>query len=123
MPKKILIVDDSEMTRRLISTAIRGLGDIEYEEAKDGFEAGDKFSEFKPDMVFLDIKMPGIDGIEVCRKIKSAPDGKNTKVIMVTGFGTESLKRKSFEAGASEFINKPVSLKIVKKIINRFMDK
>jgi PleD family two-component response regulator len=58
MPKQILIVDDSEMTRRLISTAVRTLGDIEYEEAKDGFEAIQKLATKAFDLLFVDITCP-----------------------------------------------------------------
>lgn len=121
---KILIIDDEKDFRISLKSMIAHFKPAcLIQEAKDGFEAGDKYSEFKPDLVFLDIKMPGINGIEVCRKIKSAPGGKDTKIILITGFGTENLKKKSFEAGASEFLNKPVNLKVIKKVLDRFLYK
>jgi len=82
---------------------------LSIKKAKDGFSAADLLLDFMPDVVFLDIGMPGIDGVEVCRRIKSNPKFNRVKVVMYTGLFEDNLKERSFEAGADEFIKKPIT--------------
>jgi len=110
MPKHILIVDDSEMTRRLISTAVRTLGDIEYEEAKDGFEAIQKLAAKAFDLLFVDINMPNINGLELIDYCKQSEQYHRIPIVIIST--EESLKdqEKGLELGAAEFLIKPIQL-------------
>ncbi|MDY0093442.1 MAG: response regulator [Candidatus Vecturithrix sp.] len=117
MPKQILIVDDSEMTRRLISTAVRTLGDIEYEEAKDGFEAIQKLATKAFDLLFVDINMPNINGLELIDYCKQSEQYRTIPIVIIST--EESLKdqAKGLELGAAEFLLKPIQLNLLIDVI------
>ena len=121
MPKRILIVDDSEMTRRLISTAVRTLGDIEYEEAKDGFEAIQKLPTKIFDLLFVDINMPNINGLELIDYCKQSEQYQKIPIVIIST--EESLKdqKKGLKLGASDFLLKPIQLdRLIEVIKNTF---
>jgi len=89
--------------------------------AKDGAETIQKVKEFRPDILFLDIMMPEINGYDVCRSIKSDPVLKNTYVIMLTAKGQAAEQERGKEVGADEYIVKPFSpMEILTKIKNIF---
>jgi CheY-like chemotaxis protein/DNA-binding XRE family transcriptional regulator len=105
---RVLIVDDDEMVvDSLRRTLLRYRGVFEVEVASDGYEAGLKTASFRPDVVVLDIYLPGMDGFEVCRLLKSTPETAGIKVIAVTGFGTEPTLQGIREAGAEAVLIKP----------------
>ncbi len=110
MPKRILIVDDSEMTRRLISTAVRGLGDIEYEEAKDGFEALQKLPTTPFDLLFVDINMPNINGLELIDYCKQSEQYQHIPIVIISTEDSVQDQQKGLELGASNYLLKPIQL-------------
>ena len=110
MPKRILIVDDSDMTRRLISTAIRRLGDIEYEEAKDGFEAIQKLSTKLFDLLFVDINMPNINGLELIDYCKQSEQYQQIPIIIISTEDSLKDQEKGLALGASDYLMKPIQL-------------
>ena len=96
---RILIVEDDEDVREFMIEVIKDLEYlVETEVAVNGFMAGTKLAEFKPDLVILDIMLPGINGFEVCRQIRKE-SGKEIKVLAITGYYSEENKRKIFELG------------------------
>lgn len=105
---KVLIVDDEKI---VISVIRRFLGQLEtpfhVEIATDGFEAGSLVTLFKPDVVFLDLRLPGIDGFEVCRRIKSNPYLQAPHVIAMTGYYEGETAERVLELGATLLIQKP----------------
>lgn len=110
MSKRILIVDDSEMTRRLISTAIRRLGDIEYEEAKDGFEAIQKLPTTVFDMLFVDINMPNINGLELIDYCKQSEQYQQIPIVIISTEDSRKDQEKGLALGASAYLLKPIQL-------------
>ena len=109
--KRILIVDDEELTVKLIREFIEGLDEtFEMAEAYNGFEAGRLVQSFKPDIVILDIMMPGLDGLAVCSQIKSDPLTRSIDVIAITGYHTPENVERIFECGASMCLKKPLDL-------------
>ena len=105
----ILVVDDDPAIVHIVKEALNMSGkgyDIRI--AVDGFAAGRELSLRQPNLVILDIKLPGADGFEVCRQIKALD--KNIKVIAITGFDTEENRRKMKEAGAEAFLAKPFKM-------------
>lgn len=104
---KILVVDDDLSYAGLLS-GILGRGDFELETAHDGESAVEKVKTFKPDAILLDIVMPGMDGYEVTKRLKGAWETSVIPIILMTGVGDASDKVKGLEAGADEFIIKPV---------------
>lgn len=109
--KRILIVDDEELTVKLIREFIESMDDtLEISEAYNGFEAGRLVQSFKPDIVILDIMMPGLDGIAVCTQIKEDPLTRNIDVIAITGYHTPENVERVKASGASMCLRKPLDL-------------
>ena len=108
MPKKVLICDDEPYIVESVSYVVRKAG-FEVVIAEDGEEALKAGLEQKPDLIFLDIMMPGMTGYDVCKKLKENPNTKDTYVIMLTARGQEEDERKALEMGADEFMTKPFS--------------
>jgi len=107
MPSKILIVDDESAPRSGLEILLRREG-FDVRTAGDGATALAQCTEFRPDLVLLDIVMPGLDGIEVCRRIKAAPETRLTPVVLITGLSATSDRIKGIDAGADDFLSKPI---------------
>jgi DNA-binding response OmpR family regulator len=116
--KKILIADDNENIRDALTYLLEDEG-YALSMAKDGSDALKKAREFHPDILFLDIMMPEMNGYEVCRIIKNDPVLKGIYVIMLTAKGQVSEQERGKEVGADEYIVKPFSpMEILSKIKN-----
>lgn len=100
----VLVVDDDEMIRRLVRTVLEA-DDWTVVEARDGNEAFEKLESTDPAVVVLDVMMPGMDGVEVCRKL----DHEVVKVVMLTARDDPALEQACREAGADAFLTKPFS--------------
>jgi len=120
--KKILIADDNENIRDALTYLLEDEG-YELQLAKDGADALRKVRERKPDILFLDIMMPEINGYDVCRTIKNDPDLKNIYVIMLTARGQVAEQERGKEVGADEYIVKPFSpMEILAKVKKHFQN-
>jgi diguanylate cyclase (GGDEF)-like protein len=104
----ILIVDDELFMREVFRTALEEAGFM-VTTATDGEAALSSFLQLQPDLVLLDLIMPGKDGFATCQEIRCLPDGKYTPILMVTGRDDTELVHRAFEAGATDFISKPVN--------------
>lgn len=105
---RLLIVDDEPALRKALRTSLAAIG-FEVAEARNGEEALAMLRQAPPDIVLLDINMPGLSGIEVCRRIRSL--SAKTGIIMVTVRESEEDKVQALEAGADDFITKPYKLR------------
>lgn len=105
--KKILVVDDEKMIINLLTLHLTKEG-YDVIEAKDGVEAIDKAKEEKPDLILLDIMIPKIDGLSVCKRIKNM---MNVSILMVTAKDEELDKIIGLELGADDYITKPFSVR------------
>jgi two-component system chemotaxis response regulator CheY len=111
----VLVCDDSMFARKSLCMFIATLGVKNIFEAADGKEAVEKYTANKPDVVFMDIVMPVITGIDALVKIKEInPDAK---VVMASSVGTQNHLKAAIKAGASDFLQKPVSNEQVQKIL------
>ncbi|MCK5580169.1 MAG: response regulator [Candidatus Omnitrophica bacterium] len=119
--KRILIVDDDENMALSIERTLKIGKEYQLETAFDGFDAGRKVAEFKPDLVILDIKMPGMDGYEVTQRIKKMPQLFNTKIIAISAFFDQDGKNKILSLGANVCLDKPFNkeelLRKIKEIL------
>ena len=104
---RILVADDTESIRSLFSKLLLADGH-EVLSAADGAAALDAVQNHRPDVVLLDVTMPHVDGLEVCRRLKSDPATRLTPVVLVTGQTDLSDRIRGLEAGADEFLSKPV---------------
>jgi putative two-component system response regulator len=109
VPGKILIVDDESSARAALETLLRREG-YDVRDAADGRSALAACSEFKPDLILLDILMPGIDGFEVCRRIKETPETRLTPVVLITGLSDTEDRIRGITAGADDFLSKPIDI-------------
>ncbi len=104
---KILIVDDEEKNRKLMGVILQSY-DYDCQTAKNGFDALEKTKEYSPDLIFLDLMMPDMDGYETCSRLREDPATKFIPVVMVTALGDQEARNKGLEAGANDFLTKPV---------------
>jgi len=106
MGKRILIIEDEAELVNLIKLRLES-GNFEVLAAYDGEEGLKKAKEEKPDLILLDIIMPKIDGLVVCRRLKDDPATKEIPIIIVTASGGKNLAQRSKDAGADELVVKP----------------
>jgi len=107
MTARILIVDDVQANTRLLEAKLSA----EYYQvasARDGFEALRKAQDWQPDLILLDVMMPGMDGFECCRRLKQDAETLHIPVVMVTALGEPAERLKGLDAGADDFLTKPV---------------
>ncbi len=105
---KVLIVDDESNIVRIITRLLKKQKwELKIESACDGYEAGVKISNFFPDLLILDIKLPGIDGHKIIRNVKSNKELRNVKILAISGNGTSETKEKVISEGADAFMAKP----------------
>ncbi len=103
---KILIVDDEPLNIEVMSGALEELGDIMF--ATNGEEAIQLALNEKPDIIILDIMMPGMDGYETCQRLKNNPETENIPVIFATAMTDHEDEAKGFELGAVDYVSKPI---------------
>lgn len=115
-PPNILIVDDEEAVTRWLAMEIgERFPDFEVKQAQDGFAAGEIVGALRPDVIILDLLMPGIDGFEVCRRIKSNPLTSQARVVAITGSHLAETRERILSMGADTCLVKPFD-------INEIMD-
>ena len=111
-PNRILIVDDELAITQLIAKALKkALPECEVVEAHDGFGAGTIIATLKPDVVILDLRMPGMDGYEVCQLIKSQESTKHAEVLAITAYPSPESEKRILDCGARACLNKPLDIK------------
>jgi putative two-component system response regulator len=103
----VLVVDDLKANRDLLEGQLEGLG-YEVTQATNGREALAQIELVEPDLVLLDIDMPGLDGLEVCRRIKAHPQRRLVPVVLITALDDRETHLRGIEAGADDFLSKPV---------------
>jgi len=113
---KVLLVDDEEDFVKSLSERI-GMRNLGSEVALDGVEALKKIQEQSPDVIVLDLKMPGMHGLEVLEKVKKAYPA--IQVVILTGHGSEEDEKKARKLGAFDYLNKPVGLEKLMETITK----
>ena len=106
MAKTILCVDDSPTDLRMMQDAVSGIGHV-IVTAKDGEEALESVRRQKPDLVLLDIILPNMNGYQVCRKLKTTPETKDVKIILISSKDQQTDKFWGKKQGADEYVTKP----------------
>ncbi len=115
---KILVVDDEEGARELFQTVLTEEG-YSVALAKNGEEALALFKKDSFDLVLTDIKMPIMDGLQLLQEIRKL--GSTTDVVMVTAYGEVETYLKAMSLGAAEYINKPIRIKELKRIVHKVL--
>ncbi|MDV7338698.1 fused response regulator/phosphatase [Terasakiella sp. A23] len=107
---KILIVDDVAVLRTLIKTCLQKAGYMNLHTAESGDDALAMLEELNPDLIILDIVMPGTDGFEVCRQIRNNPTYAHMPILIQTGMEATQERAEVFEVGANDLISKPINV-------------
>jgi putative two-component system response regulator len=107
MSERILIVDDEFAARSALATLLRREG-FQVSDVSDGASALAQCASFRPDLILLDILMAGMDGFEVCRRIKATPETRLTPVVLITGLSATEDRINGINAGADDFLSKPI---------------
>ena len=123
MNRTILIVDDDAGIRRLIATTLEDVSGYRMTEAGDGEEAVRRARDVQPSIVFLDIDMPRLNGIETCRRLKSEPVTADATIVMLTGDSEQVVELEARRAGADLFLTKPFSPLHLLRLVDRLADR
>ena len=117
--RRVLIVDDEAGIREMLAEHLTSrLKPYEVMTAADGFEAGKLVATFRPDVVLLDLRMPGVDGFQICRTIKADPETSKTVVIAMTGYHTAETESRILECGAVRCFAKPLEPTVILAFID-----
>ncbi|MDQ6834778.1 MAG: response regulator [Actinomycetota bacterium] len=109
MTRAVLVVDDDRFIRKLVATTLEDVSEFELHEAADGIEALRIAQDKRPVIVFLDVDMPRLDGIDTCRRLRADPSTNQATIVMLTAAHGERTERLAEEAGADLFLTKPFS--------------
>ena len=120
--KRILIVDDEPTILDVLTQALGDLATYQVTAARDGYEAGLKIGTFRPDLVILDVMMPQMNGIEVCKRIKANPDTETIKIVAITGHPEEGNLDKAYRSGADLCLIKPLQMDHLRREVSRLLD-
>jgi len=118
---KVLIVDDDPTTLAMLADALTWVGRYKVEVAQDGYEGLIRVGGFRPDVLVLDIRMPGLNGFQVCQRIKADPATRSTRILAISGYVEGDTTTRVFEAGADAFLEKPIDLARLRGEVDRLV--
>ena len=121
--EKILIVEDSSMTRSMIRAAIEDVGEYETIEAENGFDALKLLPIHAFSLIITDINMPGINGLELISFAKGDPRFKDTPIIIISTEKSEEDRGRGMKLGANAYLTKPFSAEDIQKTVSEFLGK
>ena len=117
---KVLLVDDTRTLLSLIQVYLMGW-QIEFVEAKDGLEGLAKARETRPDLIVSDVRMPGMDGFELCAAVRADPELFQTPIVLLTSLNDDTSRKKGKLVGASAFLTKPVSVDELRRTVGTLL--
>jgi len=118
--KKILLVEDNEEVLELLALFMTRLGYKVFEVAT-GLEAIDRASTVRPDLIMMDIRLPGINGAEATARLKANPSTRNIPVLIITGYAAGIDTRLALDEGAAEILHKPIDVTILSNVLRRYL--
>jgi two-component system chemotaxis response regulator CheY len=119
----VLIVDDDQFIRRLIATTLEDVAEFELHQAADGLQALEVAQRERPALVFLDVDMPGLNGIETCRRLRTDGATSDSTIVMLTAAHGDTVEGQAEEAGADLFLTKPFSPLELLNLVDRLSDR
>ena len=119
-PPLIMIVDDDRSMRMLLNMAMEDL-DYRVVEAKNGEQCLAEYVDRQPDLILLDAMMPDIDGFTCCQKIRSLPRGDRLPILMITALDDRESIQQALDAGATDYITKPIRWAILSEKVRRLL--
>lgn len=119
--KKVLVVEDNELNLKLFLLTLRPV-DAEILVARNGFEALDQIFGAKPDLVILDIQIPGVSGIDVAQQVRAHPSFADLPILAVTAYSMTGDKEKILAAGCTYYISKPIDTRAFPSIVQAILN-
>ncbi len=119
--KNLLIVDDSKMVRKIISVSLKGEKQLKLHEASSGLEALDKLMDTPIDLIFTDINMPNMDGLEFIKRCKEDDMFKEIPIIVITTEDGVEDRERALALGATGFVSKPLDKQSILEITNSML--
>jgi CheY-like chemotaxis protein len=123
MRNGVLIVDDDQFIRKLIATTLEDVSEFELHEAADGLEALEVAAREHPSLVFLDVDMPRLNGIETCRRLRGEDESGKLTIVMLTAAHDDSVESDAEQAGADLFLTKPFSPLDLLRLVDQLGDR
>lgn len=120
MPARILIVDDHPLNLKLTRVIVQAAG-YEADIAQDAGEAEDRIREHRPDLILMDLQMPGVDGITLTRRLKADTATRDISVVALTAAAMASDRERAADAGCAGFVTKPLDTRTFPKTLARFL--
>jgi two-component system chemotaxis response regulator CheY len=117
--RSVLVVDDDPFIRKLVATTLEDVSRFELHEAADGIEALEVAERELPTIVFLDVDMPRLDGIDVCRRMRANPATSAATIVILTAAHGDRIESQAEEAGADLFLTKPFSPLDLLRLVDR----
>ncbi|MBE9216034.1 PAS domain-containing protein [Plectonema cf. radiosum LEGE 06105] len=121
MTNLILVVDDDDLTRMQLRELLKSAG-YSVAEAINGEEALTVYTQLQPDMVLLDALMPRMDGFKCCERLRQLPGGEDIPILMITALYEQSSVEKAFNAGATDYITKPIQWLVLRQRVHRLLE-
>jgi CheY-like chemotaxis protein len=118
--KKILLVEDNDEVRELLALFMKRLGYNVFE-AATGLEAIDRASTLHPDLILMDLRLPGMNGDDVTVQLKAIPSTKDIPVLITTGYLAPRQVRRAFDSGAAEVLYKPIDVTTLRNVLRRYL--
>ena len=118
--KTILVIEDNELNMKLVRSLLM-IGDYKILEAPDAETGMQLMRECQPDLVLMDVQLPGMNGLRATRMIKKDPAIKNIPVVALTSYAMQGDEEKAAEAGCTGYITKPIDIKAFPEMINQFI--
>ena len=123
MGRTVLIVDDDPFIRKLIATTLEDVSEFQLHEAGDGLEALEVARRERPSLVFLDVDMPRLNGIDACRRLREDETTRELTIVMLTAAHDDSVESDAEEAGADLFLTKPFSPLDLLRLVDQLGDR
>jgi two-component system cell cycle response regulator DivK len=118
--ERILIVDDNPINLKLIRLLLSSEG-YEARTANDAEEAQEVLRDFRPNLILMDVQLPGMDGLDLTRRLKSDPATRDIVIVALTAYAMKGDDRKTLEAGCDGYIAKPVDTRTLPATVRKYM--
>ena len=120
-PLKVLAVDDEPQVLEVVSRVMGSRDGVEVRKASNGYAALLLLGSWLPDMVIMDLKMPGLDGFEACRRIRALPQTQGTKLLVISAYATADMVERAKNCGADDFLAKPFNPQQLEEVAFRLL--
>ena len=120
--KTILLVEDNDEVRGLLALFMKRLGYTVFE-AATGLEAIDRASTAHPDLILMDLRLPGMNGDDVTAQLKATPSTRDIPVLITTGYLAARQVKRAFDSGAAEVLYKPIDVTLLRDVLRRYLSK